>query len=112
MTDATSPKTTDAELADLVTRAQFRLVVTRREAAWVRSVSGATPDGAQVAISLDQLTLQGPLHAVRERVAALLELLDEVAATPQRWPDLQLTRVDETRWRRNKPHPFTRIPRT
>ena len=105
MSDARNETWTDADQADLVTRAQFRLVVTGRETAWVRSVSGTEPDTAQVAISLDQLTLQGPLRAVRERVAALLELLDRVAAQPERWPDLKLTRVAETRWRRTKPHP-------
>jgi hypothetical protein len=110
MSDATNRSWTDADQADLVTRAQFQLVVTGRETAWVRSVSGTKAETAQVAISLDQLTLRGPLRAVRERVATLLELLDQVAAEPDRWPDLKLTRVAEARWRRTKPHPFTRRP--
>jgi hypothetical protein len=110
MSDARNQTWTDADQADLVTRAQFRLIVTGRETAWVRSVSGTEPDTAQVVISLDQLTLHGPLHAVRERVTALLELLGQVAAQPERWPDLKLTRVAETRWRRTKPHPFIRRP--
>jgi hypothetical protein len=96
--------------ADLVARAQFRMLVVGRETAWVRTVTGSDPMTAQVSISLDQLTIVGPLGAVRERVAALLELLDEVGDHPERWSDIRLRKVGPNHWRRRAPHPFVRRP--
>ena len=97
--------------ADLVLRAQFVMTITGRETAWVRKVSGPDPSTAEVHLSLDQLTLRGSLGAVRERVAAMLDLLDDVASSPERWPDLVWTHDGETgRRSRVRPHPFVRRP--
>jgi hypothetical protein len=43
-------------------------------------VTDSSPDDAQITISLDQLTLQGTLTAVRERIGAVVALRDDVAA--------------------------------
>jgi hypothetical protein len=110
MSKSTATARTDADSGEFVSRAQFRMIVRGLETAWVRAVSGAEPGSAQIAISLDQLTLHGPLIAVRERLAAMVELVDDVAATPERWPDLQMQRVGDRSWRRTKPHPFVRRP--
>jgi hypothetical protein len=106
--EMTERRWTEADLSQLVSRARFTLVVAGREYAWVRSLAGDDPEHAEVEISLDQLTIQGLLAAVRERVGALVELLDEVAAHPERWGDLRLTKVGERHWHRDVPHPFSR----
>ena len=108
MTEMVQRSWNQADLGRMVSRATFKLVVAGREDAWVRSVVGSDPQNAQVEISLDQLILHGTLGAIRERLAAMVELLDEVAAHPERWKDLHLTRIGEQHWRRGVPHPFLR----
>jgi len=103
---------TDADQGDLLSRAQYTMTVVGRETVWVRAVFGTSPERARVVISLDQLTLRGPLPALRERLSTMLELLDDVAATPQHWPDIEMERVGERRWQRRTPHPYVRKPAT
>ncbi len=43
----------------------------------------------------------------------MLELLDEVAAHPERWKDVRMKQLGDRRWRREVPHIFRRYwPRT
>ena len=38
----------------------------------------------------------------------MLELLDEVAAHPERWKDVRMKQLGDRRWRREVPHPARR----
>lgn len=101
---------TAADEGDLLARAGFRLTVIGRGTAWVRAVHGS-PDGhVTVDVSLDQLTLLGPLDNVRERVRTILSLLDEVEANPDKWEQLRPRRVSEKRWMNHQPRPFVCPP--
>jgi hypothetical protein len=98
------------ELGDLLSRAGYRQTVIGVELAWVRSVNGdaANPN---VMLSLDQLTLCGPHEALRERLMALVGLLDELVASPERWPEVAAwEKVGDKTWHRVTPNPFVRQP--
>jgi hypothetical protein len=91
----------------------FRKTVTGRETAFVRTLNGEKPWDTQVQICLDQLVLNGDYSAVRDRVAAVLALLDDIAAHPERWQDLCWQRDPETSGPRDPaPHPLVRHPQT
>ena len=103
------PQSHDARiLVDNNCYGQFRLPV-RRTGLVVRSINPRTTPPL-IEISLSQLTLYGPLPAIRERLAAMVELLDRVVAEPERSGDLKMTRVGPGRWRRLRPHPFQNRP--
>jgi len=87
------------------------MTISGREIAWVRKVTGSDPGPAQVRLSLDQLTRRDPLGVVRKRAAALLDVGDDVASLPERWPTLGRTHDDDTgrRYRAHR-HPFVRHP--
>jgi hypothetical protein len=98
------------EHGDLLSRAGYRQTVSGAELAWVRSVNGDAANPA-VVLSLDQLTLCGPYEALRERLMALVGLLDDLVASPQRWPEVSAwENVGPKSWHRVAPNPFVRQP--
>ena len=84
---------------------QFRLPIWGTETVAVRSIN-PTSRPTLVEMSLSQVTVYGPLPAIRERLSTMIELLDRVAAEPEHWDDIKMTRVGPGRWKRLRPHPF------
>lgn len=66
----------------------FRMTLAGDETVFVRRLTGEQPWDTLVQVCLDQLVLSGEYSAVRSRVAAVLGLLDDIAAHPDRWEDL------------------------
>lgn len=89
---------------------ELRLAVHGTETAWVKSITGNDADTALVLLGLSNLTLYGPLPALRDRLQALVGLLDSAAAHPERWAEIPMRQVSERRWVRNHPHPFVNRP--
>ena len=85
---------------------QFRLPIGGKETATVRSISAGTIP-LLVEISLSQVTLYGPMPAIRERLTAMIGLLDRVVAEPERWNDITPTEIGPHRWQLLTPHPST-----
>ena len=93
--------------------AMFRMTVTGQETAFVRKLTGDEPWDTHVQICLDQLMLQGEYSAVRGRLEAVLELLDDIAAHPDDWQDLCWQRSPtSSEHAEPSPHPFIRQPPT
>jgi hypothetical protein len=98
------------ERGDLLSRAGYRQAVSGAELAWVRSVNGEAANPS-VTLSLDQLTPCGPYEALRERLMALVGLLEELVASPARWPEVSAwEKVGPKSWHRVAPNPFVRQP--
>lgn len=93
---------------DLLRHVEFRLQIHGNEVAWVRSVSGS-PETPIIAVGLGPVTMFGYLDTVRERLAALLEVVDSAIAHPELWPQLVMTRADERHWTRDAPRPFVAL---
>lgn len=51
----------------------------------------------------------GQLEVVRERLAALLGVVDTAIAQPGLWPRLGLRRVGQRHWTRDAPNPFVAL---
>src|ERR1700752_1505631 len=88
---------------------EFRMPVHGTETVAVRRISPHSVP-LLVEISIGQVTLYGPLPAIRERLDAMPELLDRVVAEPGRWGDVRLTKGAPGRWKRLRPHPFVNRP--
>ena len=76
----------------------------------MRSVNGDAANPS-VTLALDQLTLYGPYEALHERLLALVGLLDDLVANPERWPEVSAwEQVGPKSWHRVAPNPFVRQP--
>ena len=51
----------------------------------------------------------GDLDIVRERLAALLDVLDSARAHPERWPEIKMRKVNDRHWVRDQPNPFVAL---
>ncbi len=89
----------------LLQHSELRLRLHGNEAAWVRSISGSVDDPI-ISVGLGTVTMFGQLEVVRERLAALVSVIDDAVAQPDRWPQIGLRRVDEHHWTRDSPNPF------
>lgn len=96
---------TPLDTNDLLRHSEFTLQIHGNKTAWIRSISD-TSGHTIVSAALGNVTVFGPLDTVRERLGALVGLLDAATAQPGLWPDIALTRVGERRWRRDRPNPF------
>ena len=90
---------------DLLRYSELRLQVHGHEVAWVQSISGP-PRHLIISVGLGNVTMFGPMEAVRERLAALLGVVDRAIAQPDLWPQIGMRRVSERRWTRDAPNPF------
>ena len=93
---------------DLLRHVEIQTQLHGNEVAWVRSISGA-PSVELVSIGLGTLILYGRTDVVRERLAALLAVLDSAIAQPELWPDLKLRESEPGHWTRDKPSPFVAL---
>ena len=90
---------------DLLAHMETRMQLHGNEVAWVRSISG--PAGNPVlAVGLGTVTMFGRIDVVRERLAALVGVVDAAIAQPERWPQIGLRHVGEGHWTRDAPNPF------
>ena len=93
---------------DLLRHAEVRVQLHGNEVAWVRSVSGP-PEEPILTAGLGMVTLFGPIDVVRERLAALVNVIDTAIARPDLWPQIGLRQVHERRRTRDHPHPFVAL---
>ncbi len=96
---------TPLETNDLLRHSEFTMQIYGNETAWIRAISD-TPGHPIVSAAIGNVTVFGPLQTVRERLAALVELLDAAETQPDLWPDVALTRVGDRHWHRVRPNPF------
>ena len=89
-------------------RTQFRMTVYGDETAWVAGVNGTAPF---VQLALEHLLLVGTLSDLRDRLTALVGLLDDLEQQPERWWEVSAwEKVGPKHHRRVTPNPFIRRP--
>jgi hypothetical protein len=94
----------------LLRHCSIRLSVHGHETAWVRDIHGPEPESALISLGLGNLTLTGPVPALRGRLVALLSVLEMAADQPDKWALFRMERTGERRWERRHPHPFVDRP--
>jgi hypothetical protein len=93
---------------DLLRHSELRLHVHGNEVAWVQSISGPQRH-LTISVGLGNVTIFGQMGAVRERLAALLKVVDSAIAQPDLWPQIGMRRVSERHWTRDAPNPFVAL---
>lgn len=93
---------------DLLRHSELRLQVHGNEVAWVRSIAGP-PEHAIIAVGLGTVTMFGQIEVVRERLAALLGIVDSAISQPKLWPTIEIRQVSEHYWARDAPNPFVAL---
>ena len=89
---------------DLLRHSEYRVQVHGNEVAWVRSISNQS--SPIVTVGLGTITIFGRIDIVRERLSALLGVIDAAIAHPELWPQVSMRQVDERHWTRDAPNPF------
>ena len=93
---------------DLLQHSELRLQIHGNEVAWVRSISGPA-EHLVLTIGLGNVTMFGQLEVVRERLAALLGVVESAIAQPELWPQIGMRQVSERHWTRDAPNPFVAL---
>lgn len=89
-------------------QSEFRTAIRGDELVWISDINGDELDSASVSVCVNNLTINGPLLQVRERLAAMVEVLDHAAASPEKWDRLlPRARRKGHRGKPDWPHPFT-----
>jgi hypothetical protein len=93
---------------DLLRHVELRLQVHGNEVAWIRSISGPA-EHPILAVGLGPVTMFGYLDVVRERLAALLGVIDRAVAQPGLWPQISPHKMNDRHWTRDNPNPFVAL---